>query len=1129
MDSVQDIGNLVGRGLLLNQRQCQDLCSKVTQTAKNVQKLVLHFRADSYIEQFRPALENLCGVLERSRLLINDCSRADWCKASVFQMQNGEAFSEILMDLGLCYNVIYEQARGILGPDEHVQVEDLRKLPTFLPASKDEALQDQKTLRLRLEEQLARSSGLSPDQTRLKSWLQRCSFSSYDECLARYLLGKLEHMSEERMKEGLGMSNTLPWPNEMESQVKILHYLGQGGFAAVLRIEWLGMPSAMKIFELDNICDIPSACDIFRREAEILARLNHPHIVKFFCCGHDTINRQYYIGMELMEMNLYHFIQKLREEKKPFAYYLALHIMIQVARGMCYLHDQGIAHRDIKPHNVVISHIPSDLDLVNFLVKLVDFGMAKTRVHFSKSNTPSQNNIGTTNYRAPEVFCKARADFRPEYNTRVNWFKADVYSFALTCTELLTLEAPFQDLPLNMRCDVSSRLRWKPMFPSECPQELVALLEKCLDAKPQLRPNFREICITLERYKYDLLTPVTTGEEGYTYIDTLLTHHSDLRMQQTAKIRSPAGVKSKAPMLKSIQCIEDIANLVGRENLLNGSQCRDLSSKLYKTVKNVEELISHPGAASINDPHFLPALENFYRILEKSRLLVSDCSSKDWCRAALIQIQNEEAFREILVEMGLCYNVIYEKAREVFEQEEGHLQTEDLRQLSTFEAADGDQVGEDRKSLQQRLEKHAIDNNLITCRCVTGCLPVGAELSNDECALVGYLLHKLKLPSSEDLKFGIHDALLSANETETQVEIIGFLGKGASGTVFRTRWLGLPCATKYFRGDVFSGPNPNFLKEAAILASLNHPNVVKFFYCGHDPQKNELSLGMEAMEMDLHHLIRGRGEKEKPFPISVALDIMIQIASGMCYLHDMKIAHCDLKPSNVVVSHVPDTPYLEDRFCAKLIDFGVSKQLWCKEEGTSESARVGTTPYRAPELMSPQPQSFKPVQWFKADAFSFAVTCSEILTLQKAFVELPERPMHRIVLGGYRPDLPRDCPPQLAALIHEGWDTNPRSRPSFVQICTRLEMCKYDLLSSRFTADADVQPRRVEYPKSHKYIETTLQGRSRLRRRQHVATQVAIEHTVEVIITFLVVWIAGSATLLSKQHKIYSMYVNITS
>ena len=1116
MKSVQDIGNLVGRGLLLNQRQCQDLCSKVTQTAKNVQKVVLHFRADSYIEQFRPCLKNLYGVLERSRLLINDCSRADWCQASVFQMQNGEAFSEILMDLGLCYNVIYEQARGIVGPDGHVQEEDLRKFPTFLPAFKSEVLEDQKTLRLRLE-QLARSSALSPDQTRQKLWIQRSSFSSYDKCLARYLLGKLEPKFEECMKEGLGMSNTLPWPNEMESQIEIIHWLGHGGFASVLHVEWLGIPSAMKIFKLDGISDTPSACGIFRREAEILARLNHPHIVKFFCCGHDTIKRQYYIGMELMEMNLFDFIRKFREEKKPLAGYLALHTMIQVARGMCYLHDQGIAHRDIKPHNVVISRVPSDLDLVDFLVKLVDFGLAKTRVHVSKSNTPSQNNIGTTNYRAPEVFCKARDDFRPEYNTRVNWFKADVYSFALTCTELLTLEAPFQDLPPNKRCDVSSRLRWKPKFPSECPQELVALLEKCLDTKPQLRPSFREICITLERYKYDLLTPVLTpGEEGHTYIDTFLTHHSHLRMQWTAKIPSAAGVKSKAPMLKSMQCIEDIANLVGRGNLLNGSQCQDLSSKLYKTVKNVEELISHPGAASTNDPHSLPALENFYRISEKSRLLVSDCSRKDWCRAASIQIQNEEAFREILVEMGLCYNVIYEKAREIFEQEEGHLQTEDLRQLSTFEPADGNQVVEDQKSLQQRLEKHAIDNNSITDRRVTGWFPGDAELSNDQCALVGYLLHKLKLTSSGDLKLRIHNALLSANETETQVEIIGYLGKGASGTVLRARWLGLPCAMKYFRSDVFSGPDPKFLKEAAILASLNHPNVVKFFCCGHDPQKNELSIGMEAMEMDLHHLLLERGEKEKPFPFLVALDIMLQIASGMCYLHDMKIAHRDLKPHNVLISNVSDTPYLGDRYCVKLCDFGESKVFWDKKEGTSESARCGTTSYRAPELMSPQPQRLKPVQWFKADVFGFAVTCSEILTLQKAFVELPERPLHHMVLSGYRPYLPRDCPPQLAALIHEGWDINPRSRPSFEQICTRLEMCKYDLLSSRFTADADVQQRRVEYPNSHKYIETTLRLRSQLRRRQHVATQVAIEHTVEVIITFLVVWIAGSATLLFK-------------
>jgi hypothetical protein len=114
----------------------------------------------------------------------------------------------------------------------------------------------------------------------------------------------------------------------------------------------------------------------------------------------------------------------------------------------------------------------------------------------------------------------------------------------------------------------------------------------------------------------------------------------------------------------SVRAIEDFAN---GGSLLNHRQCQDLSSKLSKITLNIRELLSHCGVSA---GLFRPALENLYRHLEKAKVLVSECGDKDWCNAAVFQIQNENAFREILLDVGLCYNAIYEHAKSVSVQGE---------------------------------------------------------------------------------------------------------------------------------------------------------------------------------------------------------------------------------------------------------------------------------------------------------------------------------------------------------------------------------------------------------------------------------------------------------------------------
>jgi serine/threonine protein kinase len=151
-----------------------------------------------------------------------------------------------------------------------------------------------------------------------------------------------------------------------------------------------------------------------------------------------------FIAMELLEMSLFDLIKKHKQKGEHFSIPVVVDMMVQVARGVCYLHSQGVAHRDLKPQNVVVSHLNTQQLEDQYYVKLVDFGVSKVEVEASKPNTMTACGIGTTMYRAPEVHPKANPNSKGI--GKVNWLKADAFSFAMTCAHLLSLETPFQDL-----------------------------------------------------------------------------------------------------------------------------------------------------------------------------------------------------------------------------------------------------------------------------------------------------------------------------------------------------------------------------------------------------------------------------------------------------------------------------------------------------------------------------------------------------------------------------------------------------------------------------------------------------------------------------------------------------------
>jgi serine/threonine protein kinase len=174
-----------------------------------------------------------------------------------------------------------------------------------------------------------------------------------------------------------------------------------------------------------------------------------------------------------------------------------------------------------------------------------------------------------------------------------------------------------------------------------------------------------------------------------------------------------------------------------------------------------------------------------------------------------------------------------------------------------------------------------------------------------------------------------------------------------------------------------------------------------------------------------------------PRQLIVAVDTMLQIAEGMKYLHEQDIVHGDLNATNILINRVP-IPEMEAAgyVQAKVAGLGVSGE-----------PRTGTAGWMAPELFQEQNPVRNQKQFMAYDIYSYAVTCSEILTSESPFAEAKNQAEVRAaVKAGARPHLPDSLPTSLQSLIRRCWDADASKRPSFSEICAELRQCKCDLM-----------------------------------------------------------------------------------
>ena len=277
-------------------------------------------------------------------------------------------------------------------------------------------------------------------------------------------------------------------PQVDSSQLTVLAKIGEGSFGEVslcqcptygrVAVKWI---KSSKVERWTS----------FWREAELMSRLNHPNVLRFF----GLVTQDDYVVGIMTEFaangSLATFMRRNQDAVGGGGSFLSLqqraHLALHAANGMAYLHSQRIVHFDVKPDNLLVDGDWNTLE--GPILKVADFGLSVVKANTFCSDVHDLR--GTLPYMAPEMI----TDYKHVTES------ADVWSLGVVFWELLTQQQPYADIaPAQLLGALGSGSARLPI-PEWCEPEWRAVMESCWIEDPTLRPTCRQLALQLQRIR----------------------------------------------------------------------------------------------------------------------------------------------------------------------------------------------------------------------------------------------------------------------------------------------------------------------------------------------------------------------------------------------------------------------------------------------------------------------------------------------------------------------------------------------------------------------------------------------------------------------------------------------------
>ncbi|KAL1190194.1 Serine/threonine-protein kinase STY46 [Cardamine amara subsp. amara] len=261
--------------------------------------------------------------------------------------------------------------------------------------------------------------------------------------------------------------------------LKFGHKIASGSYGDLYKGTYCSQEVAIKVLKperLDSELEKEFAQEVF-----IMRKVRHKNVVQFI--GACTKPPHLCIVTEFMPGgSVYDYLHK---QKGVFKLPTLFRVAIDICKGMSYLHQNNIIHRDLKAANLLMDE--------NEVVKVADFGVARVKAQTGVMTAET----GTYRWMAPEVI-----EHKPYDH------KADVFSYGIVLWELLTGKLPYEYMtPLQAAVGVVQK-GLRPTIPKNTHPKMAVLLERLWEKDPTLRPDFSEIIEQLQEIAKEV------GEEG---------------------------------------------------------------------------------------------------------------------------------------------------------------------------------------------------------------------------------------------------------------------------------------------------------------------------------------------------------------------------------------------------------------------------------------------------------------------------------------------------------------------------------------------------------------------------------------------------------------------------------------